>query len=90
MHDRRYKLVLISINVIISWGKDAGDKLKKLMPDGSVVINKEEDLATGSVAFLVHNPDWELVEDGELLPVVCPHVEIEAIAEESTLIAYPH
>lgn len=82
--ERRLKIGLISITDIIPHGKNFDKALKDVLPEGTTVIMKENDIATGSLVMVLHNPEFEEVPEGQALMTVL--IKLDAPEEKPKLI----
>jgi len=68
--ERRFKLGIISINEIPAHGKNLENAIKENLPEGTVVLLKENNLETASLKVVLYNPEWEEVPYGCVLEAV--------------------
>ena len=68
MKSRNLKIGLISMHVVASWGKKLPDELKKVLPEGTVILKQWEELKRASLAVLIYNEDFPEVADGKEVP----------------------
>ena len=68
MKDRRLKIGMVSKEIVASWGKDIGDKIKESLPEGTLILQQNDNFERATLEVLLHNKDFETVEDGCLIP----------------------
>ena len=82
MKGRRFKMGVISMDVVSSWGKALGQKIQEAIPPGSKVIKHDEEFETASLLVLIYHDDFEVLPEG----VLVPRVVLELTAKEESLI----
>lgn len=89
MKDRRFKIGIVSMHIVASWGKQFAIKVKDAIPEDSLVIKQEEDFETASMNLLIYNKEFEEVPEGEACPKVLLDIGFNNEPAKPKLI-YPH
>lgn len=85
--ERRLKIGMISLTDIIPHGKNFDKALKEVLPEGTTVIMKENDIMTGSLVIVLHNPEFEEVPHGAYPEQV---IVTLGVPEEKPRLIYNH
>jgi hypothetical protein len=56
------------MNIIVSWGKDIGDEIKKSLPDGTKILRQQDNFERATLDVLLYNEDFAVVGDGCEVP----------------------
>lgn len=68
MKERRFKIVMISMHIVGSWGKEFGKEMQDALPDDSVILSQEQDFNRASLCALVYNEKFPIIALGEKIP----------------------
>ncbi len=59
---------MVSMHLVVSWGKDIGDEIKKSLPDGTKILRQKDNFERATLDVLLYNEDFEVVDDGCKIP----------------------
>lgn len=90
MKDRRLKIGMVSMNIVASWGKDIGDKIKESLPDGTKILRQQDNFERGTLDVLLYNDEFGEVEEGCLIPRINLSVKFLEAVLASPIIQLRH
>jgi len=56
------------MHIVVSWGQDIGDEIKKSLPDGTKILRQQDNFERATLDVLLYNEDFEAVDDGCKIP----------------------
>ena len=86
MKERRFKIVMVSMHVVSSWGKTFGKEMQDALPDDSIILNHNEDFDRASLCALVYHEKFPIIALGEKVPRSILDVKVNTEAPKPKLI----
>ena len=68
MKDRRFKIGMVSMEIVVSWGKNIGDEIKKSIPTGTKILRQQDNFERATLDVLLYNEEFKVVVDGGEIP----------------------
>lgn len=86
MKSRRFKIGMVSMHIVVSWGKDIGDAIKKSLPDGTKILRQQDNFERATLDVLLYNDKFKKVADGCDIPLIILDIPLNDAKQAPSII----
>lgn len=79
MKTRRFKIGMVSMHIVASWGKDIGDVIKESLPKGTKILRQQDNFDTATLEVILYNDDFGVIDNGCEIPRINLDVDLKSL-----------
>jgi hypothetical protein len=78
------------MEVVVSWGKDVGTKIKESIPEGTKILRQQDNFDRAALEVLLYSDDFEEISNGCEIPRINLDLKLNDAKKAPSLIIARH